>query len=516
MARRIAGRKNDTLLKWLRAFIFAGMTSWALLAMAFDPPGAAVALGAGVGILALISTGLAVLAAIILLAIPMLAADLIVGAAFLVVGFAAVQYLSQQNGRLFLLIAGTFVAAALGPIWAVPVIAGYLLGSSEGAIVSLLACLLLEGAGIIAGHGAIGAVVTGGMSPAMLAFGEASGLLSFGWVGHAVESLSPGGLLDSLGGVNDVPMLLAQPLIWAVAASITGLLKRNIEDPKRTVFGLVAAVSGIAAAAFASIVAVTLLGSEAELPSLGLTAGMSLAVALAYVGIWEYVFPPIPPKAIAPRTNGLSSMQAEDADVDDLLRLISTAEDQLSSKHTTQAVVMITDMKSFSRMTEEDGSFLSAKAIQRHRDLLLPVIARHAGSGKSTGGDGLVASFKTALDATTAAADIQRAILAFNTEHLTEREMSVRVGIASGEVVLDKGGRPFIGNALNMAARVMDLGDGGQVLVTREVKDLAGQGAPKTHSHGSFELKNIAEPVEVFEILWSDDLTPVDPRTRKS
>ncbi len=516
MARRLAGRKNDALLKWLRAFIFTGAVAWALLTMQFDPPAAAIGLGAGVGILALISTGIAVLVAIIMLAVPILASDLIVGAAFLIVGFAAVQYLSQQNGRLFLIIAATFAAASLGPIWAIPVIAGYLLGSSEGAIVSLLACLLLEGAGLIGGHEAIGAIVAGGTVPGAISFGEASAMLGFGWVSDAAASISPNTLLDTLSGVKDVPLLLTQPLIWAVAAGVTGSLRRDIEDPKRPVFGLIAAVTGSAIAAIASIVAITMLGTDADLPSFAFVAGTSLGVALIYIGIWEYVFPPLPPKQIAPRGSGLSSMQAEDADVDDLLRLISTAEDELSSKHTTEAVVMITDMKSFSKMTEEDGSFLSAKAIQRHRDLLLPVISRHAGSGKSTGGDGLVASFKTALDATVAAADMQRTLTTYNREHQTEREMSVRIGIAAGEVVLDKGGRPFIGNALNMAARVMDLGDGGQVLVTREVKDLAGQGVPKNHSHGAFELKNIAEPVEVYEILWSDDVEPIDPRGRKA
>ena len=127
---------------------------------------------------------------------------------------------------------------------------------------------------------------------------------------------------------------------------------------------------------------------------------------------------------------------------------------------------MITDMKSFSRMTEEDGSVATAKAIQRHRDLLLPIIQRHNGSGKSTGGDGLVSAFESRADALLAAVEMQRALRAHNAAHPDEREIWVRMGIASGEVVLDKGGRPFIGAGLNLAARVMNLADGGQVFST--------------------------------------------------
>ena len=51
----------------------------------------------------------------------------------------------------------------------------------------------------------------------------------------------------------------------------------------------------------------------------------------------------------------------------------------------------------------------------------------------------------------------------------TSARLWVRMGLASGEVVLDSGGRPFIGAGLNLAARVMNLADGGQVFATDEV-----------------------------------------------
>ena len=202
----------------------------------------------------------------------------------------------------------------------------------------------------------------------------------------------------------------------------------------------------------------------------------------------------------------------EDADVDELLRLIAGAEDELTSKHTTKAVVMITDMKSFSKMTEEDGSVTSAKQIQRHRDLLLPLINSYGGKGKSTGGDGLVAAFGSASDAMHAAVTMQRTLDEYNTGHDGEREMVIRIGIADGEIVLDRGGRPFIGNALNLAARVMDLGDGGQAFTTKPVVEAAKASDIATHRHGAVELKNIAEPVEAIEILWAQGQKPTKPR----
>lgn len=158
---------------------------------------------------------------------------------------------------------------------------------------------------------------------------------------------------------------------------------------------------------------------------------------------------------------------------------------------------------------------LTAKAIQKHRDLLLPIVERYHGKGKSTGGDGLLAAFESAGDAVRAAVEMQCALYEHNLAHPHEREMTIRIGIAQGEVMLDRNGRPFIGVALNLAARVMNLADGGQAFVTSYIA----AGAPDSatyHSHGEFELKNIAKPVEVFEVIWRDDLVPVDPRTREA
>ena len=205
-------------------------------------------------------------------------------------------------------------------------------------------------------------------------------------------------------------------------------------------------------------------------------------------------------------------MSSEDADVDELLRLIATAEDRLASHHTTSKVVLITDMKSFSTMTEEDGSVATAKAIQRHRDLLIPIITSMGGSGKSTGGDGLVAAFESAGAGLTAAASMQKALAEHNAGHPGEREIWVRMGLASGEVVLDNGGRPFIGAALNLAARVMNLADGGQVYATGDVATEAEPAGLQRHSFGKFELKNIAQPVEIVEILWDEGQQPRGPK----
>ncbi len=503
-------RRNEQILRWLRALMFGFVTTSALAAMSFAPPSLQVGIGLGIGVTALFAPGIAILGALIAMALPLLAANLLVGAAFLIIGFAAVQYLGQQNGRVFLLISTAFVGAAYGPVWAAPVVAGYLLGASEGAVAAVLACLALEMAGIALGQEQMGIVIFSGGTTPLVAFDSApSNLLGFGWLGQSTDAIDAGAMLSAFSGVQNKALLVAQPVVWALGASVTGLIRKPIKDERRALFGLLAAGAGIATLLAGTVASAQLAPTAISYAALAMTAVTSLAVALGFIAVWEWVFPPI----IRPRQPAVrpGSMSAEDADVDELLRLISTAEDQLTSKHTTEAVVMITDMKSFSKMTEEDGSFTSAKTIQRHRDLLMPVITRHHGNGKSTGGDGLIAAFSSPQEALEAAAEMQQVLHTYNSEHEGERDIIIRCGIAAGEVVLDKGGRPFIGTALNLAARIMNLGDGGQILTARDVIS-GGSARLPIHSHGLFVLKNIAEPTEVIEILWAEGQPPLEPQ----
>ena len=104
-------------------------------------------------------------------------------------------------------------------------------------------------------------------------------------------------------------------------------------------------------------------------------------------------------------------------------------------------------------------------------------------------------------------------LAAYNSEHPGERDLLVRIGIAQGEVVLDRHGRPFIGAALNLAARVMNLADGGQAFATAIVASAAPEASVSVASLGDYELKNIAKPVEVFEVLWAEGQQPRPPGT---
>jgi len=514
MAERVR-RKNEGLLHWLRAVAIAAATYGGLVGMNFNPAWGAAGLALLAGFAALASIDLGVIVAVLALAIPISAANPVVGVVFVVLGLVGVRYLGADGGRVFLLVAAAIAGAFLGPVWAPVAIAGYLMGASEAALAAAVAGVSVEVVGVMLGKAVSlgGATISSG-SKAVLDFSSAPDtLFSAAWIEKSFGSIDTkmvDGVLSGAAGVQHPIALVGQPLIWALGAVVTAILVREARKRENLLLIPAAVATGTLVPAAGSAVLYSILDLSPNLSAITLAAVSSIAVAVVFAAVYERVFSIVPVET-RPTAVQSPSMAAEDADVDELLRLVATAEEKLATQHTTNKVVMITDMKSFSRMTEEDGSIVTAKAIQQHRDMLLPVIESHRGHGKSTGGDGLVAAFEQPADAVAAAAEMQRALDAHNAAHPSSREMVVRIGIADGEVVLDRSGRPFIGAALNLAARVMNLADGGQAFATQRVIDKAGGGFA-THSHGTFALKNIAQPVEVVEILWHDEQLAREPR----
>ncbi len=515
-------RRNTSAYRWLSAGAYALATFAALSGLSFKPTWGIALFAALAGVGALVSSELATVIAVIAISIPILAVSPVLGLLLLVVGLASTQFLAGAHGRTFIIIALSIAGAAFGPVWAAAAVAGVLLGISEGALVAIIAAIVVELTGVALGREAFKTVAPFVQGSGLLPLSKMpDNLFALKWVLPALKSVGGDDVkrIASFVTVTAHPIVLVlQPLAWAVGAAIAAEVKRRTRDLGDIAASSIGASVGVVALGSLSALALVLAGAPIPGKAMVLAGLTSLLVAVGFAAVWEKLFPL---EVVDRRIHGVTPTTAperpgvatDDADVDELLRLIATAEDKLTTEHTTQKVVMITDMKSFSAMTEQDGSVLTAKAIQRHRDLLLPVIEKYRGCGKSTGGDGLVAAFDVRSDALAAAAEMQRMLAGYNTEHPGERDLLVRIGIAQGEVVLDRHGRPFIGAALNLAARVMNLADGGQAFATAIVSSAAPEAGVSVASLGDYELKNIAKPVEVVEVLWAEGQEPRPPGT---
>ena len=123
-------------------------------------------------------------------------------------------------------------------------------------------------------------------------------------------------------------------------------------------------------------------------------------------------------------------------------------------------------------------------------------------------GDGLMALFgyphaqeNDAERAVRAALAIQRALVEINARNTRSGapELSARIGIECGSVVVDTGGEVF-GEAPNVAARVQAAAEPGSVLVTRSVQRQVA-GLFVIEEKGAHELKGVAQPLLLYRVV---------------
>jgi class 3 adenylate cyclase len=106
-------------------------------------------------------------------------------------------------------------------------------------------------------------------------------------------------------------------------------------------------------------------------------------------------------------------------------------------------------------------------------------------------GDGFMALFTSASQAIESAVSIQKAIEEHNRSD-PERPVSVRIGLNSGDVTQTVGDAH--GTAVHAASRIADKAQGGQILVSQIVHDLAGTlGDARVVERGLFWLKGFPE-----------------------
>ena len=129
-------------------------------------------------------------------------------------------------------------------------------------------------------------------------------------------------------------------------------------------------------------------------------------------------------------------------------------------------VVLFTDVVGSTDLKSRLGTHAYLPRLQRHNDLFTQSCARFRGRVVKHTGDGFLALFDAASDAVRAALVFQRAM---RDEPWTPEPLQTRVGIHSGELAeMEMGGQKDVtGLAADLAARVMSLAQGGQVLLTR-------------------------------------------------
>ncbi|MFV0317052.1 MAG: ATP-binding protein, partial [Microthrixaceae bacterium] len=162
---------------------------------------------------------------------------------------------------------------------------------------------------------------------------------------------------------------------------------------------------------------------------------------------------------------------------------------------------LLTDIEGSSHLWESHAKEM-AEVVQRHYDLLHEAVRAHRGAlpVEQGEGDSVVAAFERGSDAVQAAVAAQRAIL--EETWPAGIDIGVRMALHSGEARL-RDPENYVGEAIIRAARVRELGHGGQVLVSRACAEVVADAVPPGVSFramGPYRLKNLGRPEEIFQL----------------
>jgi predicted ATPase/class 3 adenylate cyclase len=160
---------------------------------------------------------------------------------------------------------------------------------------------------------------------------------------------------------------------------------------------------------------------------------------------------------------------------------------------------LFTDLEGSTRLWEEQPDAMRV-GLARHDELLREVIEARRGHVVKTTGDGVYAVFGTASDAIDAALAAQ---LALRDEAWGPTgPLRVRMGLHTGAAEIR--GDDYHGTAVNKAARVMDVANGGQVLVSAAtaelVRDGLGEGVGLVDL-GEHRLRDLSRAERLFQLV---------------
>jgi class 3 adenylate cyclase len=224
--------------------------------------------------------------------------------------------------------------------------------------------------------------------------------------------------------------------------------------------------------------------TEVQLPSLA--SGLSEVEMLEAAAEWGQEFASPMDQALL----AIYHANQEHTWTENLLGEVEDALDRagLWDRVSTTPAIGFLDISGYTRLTEERGDRAAAELVTRLATLVQRPSDRHGGKIVKLLGDGVMLHFRDPGNAVAAALEMLEALSAASMP-------PAHIGVDTGPVVFQGG--DYFGRTVNVAARITERAQPGQVLVSQEVVDRVGSGDVAFTVVGSFALKGVSQPVRL-------------------
>ena len=173
------------------------------------------------------------------------------------------------------------------------------------------------------------------------------------------------------------------------------------------------------------------------------------------------------------------------------------------------SAILSADVKGYSRLMGEDEKG-TVCTLNVYREVMAKLIQQYHGRVVDTPGDNLLAEFGSVVDAVECAVEVQKELKTRNAEFPANRRMDFRIGINLGDIIEEEG--KIFGDGVNIAARLENLSEAGGVCISGTAYDQVRNKLALGYGYlGEKTVKNISEPVRVYQVLMEPEATPYRP-----
>jgi TolB-like protein len=180
------------------------------------------------------------------------------------------------------------------------------------------------------------------------------------------------------------------------------------------------------------------------------------------------------------------------------------------------AAILMADVVGYSRLAGADEDRTLARLRALRSELIDPAIAIHHGRMVKRTGDGLIAEFRSVVEAVRSAIAMQNGLIERNVGVADDRRIDFRIGIHLGDVVEEADG-DLMGDGVNIAARLEGMAKPGAICLSEDAyRQVSGRLDMAVADLGPTKLKNIERPIRVYSLQVGEPPQAPAPTTEKS
>ena len=172
------------------------------------------------------------------------------------------------------------------------------------------------------------------------------------------------------------------------------------------------------------------------------------------------------------------------------------------------AAILVADVVGYSRLASADEDRTLSRLRTLRSDLIDPAVADHHGRIVTRTGDGLIAEFRSVVEAVRCAIAMQNGLIEHNVGVADDRRIDFRIGVHLGDVVEEADG-DLMGDGVNIAARLEGIAKPGAICLSEDAyRQVKGRLDLPVADLGPQQLKNIAEPIRAYALEVNKGIEP--------